>query len=93
VTRVAEVHGVRVIGAREFAARLLAPVAPARPPEELRDVRLSEAEVAEWLRIFGEPPEELNDEPPEAPASIPPAEPNPHARPARAKKSRRRRGA
>ena len=47
---------MRVIGAREFAARLLAPTAPpAEAREEKRDVRLSEAEVAEWLQLFGEP--------------------------------------
>jgi len=56
VTRVAKERGMRVIGAREFAARLLAPTAPpAEAREEKRDVRLSEAEVAEWLQLFGEP--------------------------------------
>jgi predicted RNA-binding protein with PIN domain len=59
VARVAEERGVRVLGSQEFARQLLG---PARPPsaarEEKRDVRLSEAEVEEWLRIFGEAPGE-----------------------------------
>jgi uncharacterized protein len=54
VVRVAEECGVRVIGAREFAAQLRAPLAPARPPAEKPEARLSPAEVEEWLRIFGE---------------------------------------
>jgi predicted RNA-binding protein with PIN domain len=59
VTRVARERGMRVIGAREFASRLLAPTAlPAEAREEKRDVRLSEAEVAEWLQLFGEPSEQ-----------------------------------
>jgi uncharacterized protein len=63
VARAAEERGVRVIGAREFAAQLLALGAPPAPSAEKEDVRLSEAEIAEWLRLFGEPP----DEPPAAP--------------------------
>jgi predicted RNA-binding protein with PIN domain len=63
VARAAEEHGVRVIGAREFAAQLVAPAASPAPSDEKADVRLSEAEIAEWLRLFGEPP----DEPPAAP--------------------------
>jgi uncharacterized protein len=54
VTRVAEECGVRVVGAREFAAQLQAPRMPARPPTEKPEARLSPAEVEEWLRIFGE---------------------------------------
>jgi uncharacterized protein len=59
VTRAARERGMRVIGAREFAARLLAPTAPqAEAREEKHDVRLSEADVAEWLELFGEPSEQ-----------------------------------
>jgi predicted RNA-binding protein with PIN domain len=59
VARVAEECGVRVIGAREFAAQLRAPAAPP-PPAEKPDARLSEAEVEEWLRVFGEIPGEVD---------------------------------
>jgi hypothetical protein len=50
---------VRVLSAHEFARQLTAPAqsAPAAL-DERRDVRLSEAEIKEWLRLFGEPPEE-----------------------------------
>jgi predicted RNA-binding protein with PIN domain len=58
VVRVAEECGVRVIGAREFAAQLHAPAAAPRPPAEKPEARLSPAEVEEWLRIFGEPASE-----------------------------------
>ena len=61
VRRVAEECGVRVIGAREFAAQLRAPNVPARPPAEKPEARLSSAEIAEWLRIFGEASEEEED--------------------------------
>jgi hypothetical protein len=54
VARVAEECGVRVLGAREFAAQLQAPTAPACPPSEKPEARLSPAEIEEWLRIFGE---------------------------------------
>jgi hypothetical protein len=55
--RAAEDHGVRVISAHTFARQLLAPARPAAAQLEQRDVRLSEAEIAEWLRLFGEAPE------------------------------------
>jgi predicted RNA-binding protein with PIN domain len=58
VARVAEECGVRVLPAHEFAAQLFASTtstAPAQPPPEKPDVRLSPAEVEEWLRMFGEP--------------------------------------
>jgi predicted RNA-binding protein with PIN domain len=86
VTRVAKERGVRVIGAREFAAQLVAPsTQPVAQHEEKRDAHLSEAEIAEWLRLFGEPPDRDNAAP---------------ARPAtdhqtgktKAKKGRRKRG-
>jgi predicted RNA-binding protein with PIN domain len=56
VARAAEERGMRVISAREFAQQLLRPARQsATPPEEQRDVRLSPAEVDEWLKLFGEP--------------------------------------
>ena len=59
VARAGEDRGVRVISSREFARQLTAPAQPApAAPDERRDVRLSEAEIQEWLRLFGEPPEE-----------------------------------
>jgi predicted RNA-binding protein with PIN domain len=61
VARVAEECGVRVIGAREFAAQLQAPTALARPAAEKPEARLSPAEVEEWLRIFGEARREDED--------------------------------
>jgi uncharacterized protein len=59
VVRAAEDHGVRVISSHAFARQLTAPARPTAPAqEEQRDVRLSEAEIEEWLRLFGELPEE-----------------------------------
>jgi len=55
VTSVADEQGVRVIGAREFAERLRAPASPAKAPSEKPDAPLSDAEIDEWLQIFGEP--------------------------------------
>ena len=57
VARAAEDHGVRVIGSHTFARQLIAPARPAATQPEQRDVRLSEAEIAEWLRLFGELPD------------------------------------
>lgn len=56
VARVAEDLGVRVIRSQEFARALLAPGKPqqAADPGEKHDVRLSEAEIEEWMRIFKE---------------------------------------
>jgi uncharacterized protein len=54
----AEDCGVRVISSHAFARHLAAPAQPAAVQEEQRDVRLSEAEIEEWLRLFGESPEE-----------------------------------
>ena len=63
VARVAEERGVAVISSQEFARRLLAPTRPKPSADtgEQRDVRLSEAEIEEWLRIFGEPPDHKRD--------------------------------
>jgi uncharacterized protein len=59
VARAAEERGVRVISSHEFARQLTAPAKPAPAShEERRDMRLSEAEIEEWLRLFGESPEE-----------------------------------
>jgi predicted RNA-binding protein with PIN domain len=53
VARVAEEQGVRVISSQEFARQLLGPTdRPARAPDEKPDVRLSEAEIEEWLELF-----------------------------------------
>jgi predicted RNA-binding protein with PIN domain len=58
VVRVAEECGVKVISSQEFARQLLAaPARAAAPPEEKRDVRLSEAEIAEWMEIFRNRPD------------------------------------
>ena len=57
VARAAEEHGVRVISSHAFARQLRAPAQPAAAPAEQRDVRLSEAQIEEWLRLFGEAPE------------------------------------
>jgi predicted RNA-binding protein with PIN domain len=58
VARAAEERGVRVISSHDFARQLTAPARPrAASQEERRDVRLSEAEVEEWLRLFGELPD------------------------------------
>jgi predicted RNA-binding protein with PIN domain len=54
----AQARSVQVIDAREFAGRLQAPATSPAPPAEQRDVRLSEAEIEEWLKIFGEWPEQ-----------------------------------
>jgi predicted RNA-binding protein with PIN domain len=57
--RGAEERGVRVISSVEFARRLLEPARSAAAPQaEQRDVRLSAAEIEEWLKIFGEPPDQ-----------------------------------
>lgn len=57
VARAAEDHGVRVISSHTFARQLIAPTQPAAAPVEQRDVHLSDAEIAEWLRLFGELPD------------------------------------
>ncbi|HEU5103246.1 MAG TPA: NYN domain-containing protein, partial [Roseiflexaceae bacterium] len=51
VARVGAECGVRVVSAQEFARQLTAPAKPApAAADEQRDVRLSEAEIEEWLR-------------------------------------------
>ena len=58
VARAAEDRGVRVISSHEFARQLTAPPKPAAASnEERRDARLSEAEIDEWLRLFGASPD------------------------------------
>jgi len=57
VVRAAEDRGVRVISSHTFARQLLTPAQSAGAQVEQRDIRLSEAEIAEWLRLFGEAPE------------------------------------
>jgi predicted RNA-binding protein with PIN domain len=59
VVRVAEECGVKVVSSQEFARQLLAaPARAATPPEEKRDVQLSEAEIAEWMEIFRNRPDQ-----------------------------------
>jgi predicted RNA-binding protein with PIN domain len=62
VARVAEECGVKVMSSQEFARQHLSPAQPSAKtsaaPEEKRDVRLSPAEVDEWLRLFEERPDE-----------------------------------
>lgn len=87
VAGVARERGVQVIDSREFAARLSAPQARAA---EKRDMPLSEADVEEWLRLFGErsPAEVEEDEPlPGVPPSAPGRDPGGGA----ARKRKRRR--
>lgn len=53
VARVADERGVKVIRSQDFARQLLDHGRPDAPrPEEKADVRLSEAEIEEWLKIF-----------------------------------------
>jgi predicted RNA-binding protein with PIN domain len=56
VVRAAQERGMRLLESRAFALQL-APVnrkATPSPQSEKPDVRLSEAELREWLRLFGE---------------------------------------
>lgn len=67
IVRAAADRGVRVISSHAFAAQLTTPRPQAAPEEKPRDVKLSEAEVEEWMALFGqseadEPP--LREEPP-----------------------------
>ena len=57
VVRAAEDCGVRVISSHAFARQLLAAARPTAAQAEQRDVRLSEAEIEEWLHLFGESPD------------------------------------
>jgi uncharacterized protein len=58
VAGVAKERGVRVISSQEFARQLLQPAAPqAAPQDEKPTAQLSDAELAEWLRLFGEEPD------------------------------------
>lgn len=61
IASVAAERGVKTIAAHEFARQLAehpAAARPARPPAHAKpDVRLSPAEIEEWLRIFGLPPD------------------------------------
>lgn len=54
-------RGVRVISAQEFAGRLQAPPKTPPPPDEKPDARLNEAEIEEWLKVFGERPDGEDD--------------------------------
>ena len=58
LARVAEERRVRVIDSRTFAAQLSQPhpkrPQSAHPIEKKHDVHLSDAEIQEWLKMFGE---------------------------------------
>ncbi len=58
VAQAARERGVRVVPSHVFAAQLLDGAAPNRPPaapaDERRDAPLSDAELRDWLRAFGE---------------------------------------
>jgi predicted RNA-binding protein with PIN domain len=56
LARVAEECGVRVIDSRAFAAQLAQPRPRADAAQEKYDARISDAEIDEWLRLFGEEP-------------------------------------
>jgi predicted RNA-binding protein with PIN domain len=60
VARAALDRGMRVIDARAFAAQLASAPdrAKAEPPHEKADIRMSGAELREWMRLFGEEIEE-----------------------------------
>lgn len=60
VARAAQERGVRVIDSRDFAARLVAGERGRRrtAPAETRERPPSQAEVEEWLRLFGVAPDE-----------------------------------
>jgi len=59
VARVAEERGVRVISSQEFARQLLAaPARRAASPAEKPERPLSEAEIAEWMEIFRNRPDQ-----------------------------------
>jgi hypothetical protein len=46
-------RSVKVIDARDFAARLVPPKRTEAPPGEKPDRPLTPEELAEWLKIFG----------------------------------------
>jgi hypothetical protein len=58
IVRAAGARGIAVVASARFAAQLFpapaARAAGAPPPREKPERRLSEAEIAEWLRVFGE---------------------------------------
>ncbi len=75
VARAAADRGVKVISSVEFARELSAPPPSRRPAakEKAEDVRLSAAEVNEWLRMFGEEPDPTPALPRPAPKPTSPA--------------------
>ena len=86
VARAAQERGVRVISSQAFARQLLGPASSAAPPQHDKpDIQLSEAEVAEWLQVFGEQPAPGAAPPP---ASAP-SQPDPDANRAKRRKGRR----
>jgi len=88
VARAAQERGVRVVSSQTFARQLLAPAPSDAPSQHDKpDIQLSDAEVEEWLRAFGEQP--AADAAP-TPASAP-SRPDTGAKRAKHQKGRRRR--
>ena len=73
VARAATDRNVRVTSSSDFARELTVPPKPrSSTSEKPRDVRLSAAEINEWLRLFGEEPEPTSEpSPPVAPPPTP----------------------
>jgi predicted RNA-binding protein with PIN domain len=69
IIRAAADRGVRVISSQAFAAQLTTPKPQPAPEEKPRDVKLSEAEVEEWMRLFGQTATEEPPPPPPPPKS------------------------
>jgi len=65
VARAASDRNIHVISSHDFVRQLTNPTKQiaAQPADKPREVRLSPAQVNEWLRIFGEQPEELLETP------------------------------
>lgn len=71
VARAAAERGIKVISSQTFAREVTGQPKQRQPDtsEKPRDVRLSQAEIDEWLRLFGAEPEEASI--PEQPAPLP----------------------
>lgn len=88
VAQVAQDRGMRVISSHDFAKQLVTGPQPRPDEEKPRAGTMGNAELNEWLVLFGEAPE-LPPEPPPAPDT---AESSPQAAPNNAAQSGRRRG-
>jgi predicted RNA-binding protein with PIN domain len=88
VARAAQERGVRVISSQAFARQLLGPPSPAAPPQHDKpDIQLSDAEVEEWLQVFGEQPA-ADAAPPPAPATGQPDVDTNRAKPRKGRRGR-----